>query len=98
MSKKRLILVLLTLLSLESFSQFPVQDNKPLSNLRKKKIAVVADILRIDSFSIIPKTFLIEGFSDTAYHLDNVNALLKWKTTAFEQKTADTDFFDPIIN
>ena len=80
MSKKRLILILLTLLSLESFSQFPVQDNKPLSNLRKKKIAVIADTIRIDSFSVIPKTFLIEGFSDTLYYLDNVNATLKWKT------------------
>jgi len=80
LSKKRLILILLTLLSLESFSQIPIQDNKPLSNLRKKKIAVVADTIRIDSFSVIPKTFLIEGFSDTSYYLDNVNAILKWKT------------------
>ena len=80
MSKKRLILVLVTLLSLESFSQIPIQDTRPLSNLRKRKIAVVADTVRIDSFSVIPKTFLIEGFSDSSYFLDNVNALLKWNT------------------
>ena len=80
MSKRRLILILIILLSLESFSQIPIQDNKPLSNLRKRKIAVVADTIRIDLFSIIPKTFLIEGYSDTAYSLDNVTALLKWKT------------------
>ena len=80
MSKRRLILILLTILSLESYSQIPVQDSKPLSNLRKKKIAVAADTIRIDSFSIIPKTFLIEGFSDSAYYLDNVNALFQWKT------------------
>jgi len=79
--KKRLILILATLLFavLESFAQIPVQDNKPISNLRKKKIAVVADTLRIDTFSVIPNTFLIEGLSDSTYYFDNINALLKWK-------------------
>ena len=80
MSKKRLILIFFTLLSLESFSQFPLQENKPSSNLRKRKIAVVADTIRIDSFSIIPKTFLIEGVSDSTYFLDNINSLFVWKT------------------
>jgi len=79
LSKKRLILILVTLLSLESFSQFPVQDSKPVSNLRKKKIAVT-DTTRIDTLSIIPNTFLIEGYSDTIYSFDNINALLTWKT------------------
>lgn len=77
--KKRLILILATLVCLESFAQLPVQQNKPLSNLRKKKIAVVADTIRIDTFSIIPNTFLIEGFSDSAYSFDNINAIMKWK-------------------
>ena len=80
LSKKGLILIFATLLCLESFSQVPVQDNKPLSNLRKKRIAVVADTIRLDTFSIIPHTFLIEGFSDTAYVFDNINAWMKWKT------------------
>src|SRR5204863_8591847 len=64
----------------ESFAQIPAQDSKPLSNLRRKKIAVVADTIRIDTFSVIPHTFLIESFSDSAYFFDNINALLKWKT------------------
>ncbi|HET9434596.1 MAG TPA: hypothetical protein VFO37_12605, partial [Chitinophagaceae bacterium] len=82
MSKKRLIVILATLLFavLESNAQFPVQDTKPISNLRKKKIAVVADTTRIDTLSIIPKTFLIEGFSDSTYFFDNINALMQWKT------------------
>ena len=82
MGKKRLILVLAILLFavLESFAQIPVQDNKPLSNLRRKKIAVVADTIRVDTFSVIPNTFLIESFSDSAYFFDNINALLKWRT------------------
>ena len=80
MSKKRLILIFVTLLSLESLSQIPIQDNKPVSNLRKKKIAVVQDTLRIDTFSVIPNTFLIEGFNDSNYVFDNINAMLKWKT------------------
>jgi hypothetical protein len=82
LSKKRLIVILATLLFavLESNAQFPVQDTKPISNLRKKKIAVVADTTRIDTLSIIPKTFLIEGFSDSTYFFDNINALMQWKT------------------
>ena len=82
MSKKRLILILATLLFavLESFAQIPAQDSKPLSNLRKKKIPVVTDTLRIDTLSVIPHTFFIESFSDSAYSFDHVNALLKWKS------------------
>ncbi|HJS53550.1 MAG TPA: hypothetical protein VJ765_03370 [Chitinophagaceae bacterium] len=81
MSKKRLILIFVTLMFavLESFSQVPVQDNTPISNLRKKKIAVVADTVRIDSFSVIPNTFSIDGFNDSSYFFDNINALFKWK-------------------
>ena len=80
MRRNRLILILATLLSLESFAQIPIQDNKPLSNLRKKKIPVVADTLRIDTLSVIPSTFFIESFSDSVYSFDYVNALLKWKS------------------
>ncbi|HEU5167775.1 MAG TPA: hypothetical protein VFU29_19650, partial [Chitinophagaceae bacterium] len=82
MSKKRLILILATLLFavLETFAQIPAQDHKPLSNLRKKRIPVVADTIRIDTLSVIPHTFFIESFSDSAYSFDHVNALLKWKT------------------
>jgi hypothetical protein len=82
LSQKRLILLFVTLLFavLESFAQIPAQDNKPLSNLRRKKIAVVADTIRIDTFSVIPNTFLIEGFTDSSYFFDNINALLKWRT------------------
>ena len=81
MSKKRLIIILATLLFavLEGNAQFPVQDTKVISNLRKKKIAVIADTIRVDSFSVIPKTFLVEGFSDSTYSFDNINALLVWK-------------------
>ena len=82
LSQKRLILIFVTLLFavLESFAQIPAQDNKPLSNLRRKKIAVVADTIRVDTFSVIPNTFLIENFSDSAYFFDNINALLKWRS------------------
>jgi len=81
LTSKRLILILPILLfaALESFSQIPVQDTKPISNLRKKKIAVAVDSVRIDTFSVIPNTFLIEGISDSIYFFDNINALLKWK-------------------
>lgn len=82
MNPKRLIVICVTLLFtfLESYSQFPAQDNKPVSNLRKKKIAVVSDTLRVDTLTIIPQTFSIAGIPDSAFFFDNINALLIWKT------------------
>jgi len=82
LNPKRLIIIFATLLFtvLESFPQIPVQDQKPLSNLRKKKIAVTADTLLLDTLSIIPNTFSVDGIHDTSYMLDNINALLIWKT------------------
>ena len=82
LNKNRLILILATLsfTVLESQAQVPVQNNKPISNLRTKKITVVADTIRIDTFSIIPNTFSIQGFHDSTYFFDNINAVMKWKT------------------
>ncbi|TAL40553.1 MAG: hypothetical protein EPN92_14505 [Chitinophagaceae bacterium] len=65
---------------MESDAQFPVQDKKSLSNLRKKKVAVTSDTLHLDTLSIIPKTFLIEGVNDSMYAVDLMNAFLVWKT------------------
>lgn len=101
MTPKRLIVILATLLFavLESHAQFPVQDNKPLSNLRKKKIAVTTDTLRIDSLSIIPNTFLIDGFTTADYFIDNINALLKWnKVPAVDSVTVTYRIFPYKLN
>ena len=65
---------------LEIHAQFPIQDNKPLSNLRTKKIAVSRDPFQFDTLSIIPKYFSIKEISDSFYHLDILNAILTWKT------------------
>ena len=82
LTRKALILFAAALLFgiLESQAQFPVQDNKPLSNLRRKKIAVTADTTHLDSVSIIPKTFSIDDVSELHYTVDLFNALLIWKT------------------
>ena len=48
------------------------------SNLRSKKIAT-ATTLRVDSLSIVPRTFFIRGLDSSFYSLDEVNALLTWK-------------------
>jgi hypothetical protein len=50
------------------------------SNLRSKLISTRSTTVQIDSFSIQPKTFRIEGISDTTYVLDLVNAQLTWKS------------------
>jgi len=59
-------------------SQVPV-PKKPGSNLRKKWISTRQDKVQLDSLSIVPHTFAISAISDSAYELDPVNAVLKWK-------------------
>ena len=53
----------------------------PSSNLHKKFIPTKKGILPFDSLSIIPQTFSILGFADSAYTLDYVNATIRWKIT-----------------
>jgi hypothetical protein len=48
------------------------------SNLRSKKIAT-SPFLKVDSLSIVPRTFFIKNFDTTYYSVDEVNATLTWK-------------------
>ncbi|MBS1948014.1 MAG: hypothetical protein JST47_09635 [Bacteroidetes bacterium] len=57
-------------------------------NLHKKYIRINNFKTKIDSFSIIPQTFSVHGFSDSAYVLDYVNATILWK----QKPTADSVF------
>lgn len=51
------------------------------SNLRSKKIAASTNI-KIDSLSIVPRSFFIKGFDTSYYSIDEVNATLSWKKPA----------------
>ena len=53
----------------------PVQSG---SNLRHKIFAVTTDSIRLDTTSIIPQTFIINGISSSDYRLDFINAVLYW--------------------
>ncbi len=70
-----LILVLLVFGCISGHGQQPGANT---SNLRKKRIANNADSIRLDTTSIIPNTFRIEGVDRADYHLDFVNADLHW--------------------
>ncbi|MET0634998.1 MAG: hypothetical protein ABWZ25_03155 [Chitinophagaceae bacterium] len=76
MSALRGILVIVFLLCLTSVirAQVPV----PNSNLRSKLIVVRSDSTRIDTSSIIPATFTIDGVSPESYYLDFVNGMVYW--------------------
>jgi hypothetical protein len=70
---RRILLVLIPLMmTLWSQAQLPV------SNLRHRVFAVAADSIRLDTISIIPETFLVEGVPATDYRLDFINAILFW--------------------
>jgi len=78
---RRISLVVLSVLfSLWAGAQVPVIPSTPGfgSNLRQKTFKVTADSLQVDTISIIPGTFVIEGISSTDYSLDFVNAMLRW--------------------
>ncbi len=48
------------------------------SNLRQKTFTVASDSLQVDTISIIPGTFIVEGISSADYRLDFINAILHW--------------------
>lgn len=61
-----------------SLAQMPV-STRPASNLRKKTLALTQRITALDTLSIVPRTFSVGGYHDSAYSIDYVNALLTWK-------------------
>jgi hypothetical protein len=50
-----------------------------LSNFHKKFILTRPGTVSFDSLSIIPQTFSVLGFADSAYKLDYINATISWK-------------------
>ena len=48
------------------------------SNLRQKKISVTDTLVRLDTASIVPGTFVINGIADSLYKIDYAAATLKW--------------------
>ncbi len=73
-----LLFILLIFSATTAEAQKPVQPS-PTSNLRIKKIAVAADYILLDTLSIIPSTFQLNGFDTSTYKLDFVHAILHWK-------------------
>jgi len=68
---RNLLFILVTVaIALPSVAQVP--------NLRKKKISTNG-IVRLDTLSVVPKTFSISGVDSSFYILDAVNATLFWK-------------------
>ena len=73
-----LLLFLVFLLSIWTRGQLPAQNGSNGSNLRQRKLAV-ADTMRLDTISIVPRTLSIAGVPDSEYHLDFIKAILYWK-------------------
>lgn len=70
---RRISLILIPLMmTLWSLAQ------NPGSNLRQRVFAVKADSIRLDTTSIIPQTFTIEGIPASDYRLDFINGILHW--------------------
>ncbi len=70
-----LLLLTLVMLTVAGYAQQPVLS--PASNLRQKTLPV-ADTLRIDTVSIVPNSFSVDGIPASDYQLDIINALLTW--------------------
>ncbi len=49
-----------------------------LSNLRQRKIPVISGAIRIDSLSIVPGSFDVQGFTKDNYLFDAIESKLSW--------------------
>lgn len=54
------------------------QVNPPLSNIRRQLVSTRSKTVRLDSMSIIPGSFRIEGAEPFSYTVDEVNATITW--------------------
>jgi hypothetical protein len=71
------LIVLSVLCFLWGSAQVPATLNQG-SNLRQRIFKVTADSVQLDTLSIIPSTFSIEGIVAQDYRLDFINAILYW--------------------
>ncbi|MBA2249885.1 MAG: hypothetical protein H0W12_06795, partial [Chitinophagaceae bacterium] len=75
MNHSRIYFIVLFVLSTQAiFAQQPA-----LSNIRRKFLTIKENTIQFDSLSIVPNTVSILNIPDSAYEVDYVNAILKWK-------------------
>ena len=97
MTYHRLYLLLLTLCC--AFWASAQQEPVSRSNFRKKKISTSGLTVKVDSFSIAPQTFLINGVETSSWKLDEVNAVLSWlKKPAVDSVVCEYRIFPVKLN
>lgn len=85
MKKRKLILIIF----LCCFSGFATAQD--ISNLRQKIISSRTDSIELDTLSIIPESFFMEGVDKSAYSLFPEKALLIWNKNNETYKTISAD-------
>jgi len=71
------IFVLLTLLLLAGSVR--AQQPLPGSNLRVRVLPAGTDSVRLDTLSLVPGTLAVEAVADSAWWIDEINAVLHWR-------------------
>lgn len=74
----RIYLLLLGILLVQWALGQKVEKATPKSNLRIKKFATAAHLLRIDTLSLVPGTIFINGVAPSQFIIDDINAQLTW--------------------
>lgn len=77
LSCRILFLIILALFASSTYGQQPVNPTR--SNFRKLVVPTASDTLVLDSLSIIPASFQVDGIDTSMYQLDFANARLIWK-------------------
>jgi len=78
------ILLIVLFFSVSAGAQDPLFANA--SNQRTRTLPIRGDSLLVDTVSILPASFVVEGIDTAAYRLDFVRAVLYWK----EKPAADS--------
>jgi hypothetical protein len=76
LKKNAFLLWLALCCSLLALGQEPV----PLSSLRTKILPVLSEKIIIDTLSIVPGSFSVDGFDSAQYHIDEISATLTFDT------------------
>lgn len=76
---RRILLILITVLTFQEIGAQVLPGGIGTSNLREKTVRNLGDSILLDTLSIIPNTFTVQDIDSSTYRLDFINSVIYWK-------------------